>query len=602
MSLAPRSAATLRLIAGLLLALIAACADGDAPSDGRLGRGVYVPEAWHVARAVTGHRMHVVKHKIACASCHAMTDTGMGKVEPARCATCHEKQARIEHASAQAALRFGAGAKADCTVCHAFDIDATGHARALRELEAQRGSGGANPLGPIAHAFAPGDCKRCHAEPQGALPAVIVHGTQECLSCHRPHDDAVPRSAPCSDCHQDVHTSHAAQGKTLTQTCQTCHAHQHAAAVHARGTCVECHSNQKPVVPATALFAGGHGECLGCHQPHAFEAKQAVPCRSCHEHQSVLGGGRIPAHNACASCHAPHDVKSASAGSCAGCHQDVHPDHPKHGAAGTCVGCHDPHPQSNHAKVSAKNCSSCHHFVASDHGSHGGVECVKCHQPHRFVRQLSEHATCQGCHATPVRQVAGNAGHRACQGCHAGLPHRPEALMTGCQTCHQKEHAQVHQGHAQCGSCHEPHSGSQAKACSSCHQQEHRTAPQGHQACGNCHEPHSGSHAGKTCAGCHAREAATPHGKLGHACLDCHRPHGPSGVASPPACKSCHEPAALPGLHHEPKHQACGNCHSGHGDPPGAARQACLSCHQDRKDHFPDAPRCANCHLFTPAR
>jgi hypothetical protein len=23
-----------------------------------------------------------------------------------------------------------------------------------------------------------------------------------------------------------------------------------------------------------------------------------------------------------------------------------------------------------------------------------------------------------------------------------------------------------------------------------------------------------------------------------------------------------------------------------------------LSCHTDRKTHFPDAPRCANCHLF----
>jgi len=73
-------------------------------------------------------------------------------------------------------------------------------------------------------------------------------------------------------------------------------------------------------------------------------------------------------------------------------------------------------------------------------------------------------------------------------------------------------------------------------------------------------------------------------------------------VASPPACTTCHQRSQLPGLHSKPQHQPCNRCHSGHGEEPSMLRDACLSCHQDRKDHFPEAKRCANCHLFTPTR
>lgn len=627
MSLGPRRAATIWLIAGLLFAFLAACSQAEGPEEGKWGRGVYVQEAWRVARAVTGHRMHVVKHKTPCTKCHEMTNDEVGKVDTARCASCHEKQAHIEHASKQAAEKLGPGAKADCTSCHVFTLDGSGHENQIRMVDPAHafgsGSGGGGTSGtggsdgggsggvggsrpwsliPVLDAFAPGDCKRCHAKQQGDIPPVEVHGTQECLTCHRPHDDAKPQSAPCADCHDDVHTTHATAGKTPTQVCQTCHADQHAKGVAAGLRCAGCHATEKPIIPATALFAGGHTECTGCHRPHDFDRKVANDCRSCHGEQHVIGGGRIVAHNTCTSCHSPHDVKGSPDAACANCHRSVHPDHPKRGEAGTCVGCHDPHPQTVQAGSSAKNCSSCHQFAASDHAAHAGVDCVKCHQPHAFKLKERGTAVCSSCHAQRVQQVSVNAGHQACQGCHSGLPHKPKGLMKGCATCHQSEQSQVRSGHQQCLTCHEPHSGSRQKECGSCHKQEAASAPKGHQACTSCHQPHSGSLGGKVCSTCHKNEAASAHGKLKQGCTSCHRPHGPGGVASPPTCTTCHERTRLPGLHSQPQHQPCTKCHSGHGDQPSMPRNACLSCHQDRKNHFPDAPRCANCHLFTPSR
>jgi len=106
-----------------------------------------------------------------------------------------------------------------------------------------------------------------------------------------------------------------------------------------------------------------------------------------------------------------------------------------------------------------------------------------------------------------------------------------------------------------------------------------------------------------TCASCHASAAKTEHGELAQGCSACHRAHGPEGIAEPPACATCHSTSALPGLHQVGKHQGCASCHTGHGEAtPTAARAGCLTCHADRKDHFPEAPRCANCHLFNKAR
>jgi hypothetical protein len=316
----------------------------------------------------------------------------------------------------------------------------------------------------------------------------------------------------------------------------------------------------------------------------------------------TLGAPRIRQHTQCTSCHAAHDVKGSPDRACANCHRDKHPDHPKKGVAGTCVGCHDPHPnQRAHTRV--KNCTSCHQTAASDTHFHGGTACAKCHTPHDFVRASSDRSACQSCHAKQLGLVATLAGHQKCEGCHGGLPHRPTTLATGCQSCHAKQHREAITGHAKCTSCHEPHAGAKSAECRSCHATEHTTAPAGHRDCTSCHQPHSGSAAKVSCASCHAAEAKSEHGKLAKGCTSCHRPHGPGAPEKPPACASCHQTGALAGLHHVAKHQDCARCHTGHGEPArDANRGACLSCHADRKNHFPDAPRCASCHLFGKTR
>ncbi len=599
------------LVALMAFAAFAACSNEapTPPPDGGWGKGVYVGPEFELARAVTGHRVHVQAQKIECTKCHTPDEKSMGPpVKPERCAACHEKEAKLEHAKSAAEKRFGAGAKADCTTCHAFVFDGANKDEARQKADALRApvDGGTGPTAMHGIELHPaGDCSHCHAEKQGDTPAVVSHLKQVCLACHKPHEQATPTSAPCTDCH-DTKTAHASESKTIQDICTTCHQNLHEPASAALPTCAACHAKEQPIVPATALFAGGHTECTGCHKPHEFDSKKALACVSCHAQKAVIGGGKIAAHNGCSNCHTPHNVRASPAAACTSCHKSVKPSHPPH-AGSACTGCHDAHPDQGPVSAVAAECSSCHRTAHSDTDFHRGVACEGCHKPHNFKLALTNLGTCEGCHQKRVSQVHANAGHQACTNCHQGLPHRPEAVEVGCQTCHGREHSAANRGHQACTNCHEPHSGAQGAACGNCHKQEHQTAPAGHQACTNCHEPHGGK-TQKVCTACHADEAATAHGKLANGCLSCHRPHGPSGAAGPPgvaaapACTSCHKLATLPGLHAETKHQTCTTCHSGHGTLPTTARQACLSCHKDRAEHFPNADRCANCHLFTKTR
>jgi hypothetical protein len=575
---------TLFLFGALLLVGVVACSTPSSHEGaaGAPGRGVYIQEQWRTNRRVTGHALHVMKQHIACNQCHEFNESSVGKVSPSRCALCHAAEARIEHAAGPAQKRLGAGARADCVSCHAFTADDTGHA----------------PTGvAVLQPYRPSDCARCHQQAQGQLPAVTIHATTACLHCHAPHQDQKPVAAACDNCHKDIRTTHAELDKSGNGVCTTCHTHQHAPAADAVATCVDCHSKNQPIVPATALFAGGHTQCVGCHRPHAFEAQQAVECRSCHQDVVVLAATKVPEHARCTSCHTPHDVRHNAAAACANCHQAVHSNHPELAEPGGCLTCHNPHPGRDDGHALARACSGCHQLAASDHGFHGQVPCQSCHTPHHFVIKLAQRALCQNCHQKELSLVTARTGHTACEGCHSGLPHNPSVGHVPCETCHAAERRDARPGHQVCTGCHEPHSGSPTVQCETCHEQQFATAPTGHRTCTNCHQPHSGSSAQVRCANCHAAEAASAHGGVAGGCATCHRAHGPNGVAKVPECTTCHALTSLPGLHAQAQHHDCTRCHGGHGDAPNAARGVCLGCHADRKEHFPEA-RCANCHLF----
>jgi hypothetical protein len=600
-----RTLSPLCLLIAIVIACVAACSSDKRGqgSSKKVEPAIDVPLVWQAARTLPGHRVHVGERGLPCSSCHELRGTSMGPVNPSRCASCHEKEARSEHASSQARDKFGPGAKTDCATCHVFaPPKREGGADAsltLERLVAPSHADGGDASAP--HGATARPCLDCHRVDQGHAPAVIAHDkATDCLHCHQPHSAGAPTAAPCVTCHENVSLSHAAHGGEAG--CKQCHTHQHARAADALGTCESCHTAHEPKVPFTALFAGGHEQCVSCHQPHEFAKELAKPCRSCHEKVHVLAETEVPAHRQCTSCHQPHDVRGTPKASCVGCHAELHPDHPKvagmASGAGACVGCHDPHPDPGATPRLAKPCTSCHQAAHSDTAFHSGIECVKCHTPHDFVLADGGKTVCKSCHESKFVAVAGNPGHQACAGCHAGVPHQPTSGQNGCPTCHAAEHARVNPGHATCTNCHEPHGGTVKSTCQNCHAVEAKSAPAGHQKCLGCHEEHSGAPEHAVCATCHAKEAESKHGHLSADCSSCHVPHGPAGPTSPPPCASCHATAKLPGLHQLGKHDECKNCHSGHDAPAAIGRAACLGCHQDRTQHFPDAARCISCHLF----
>mgnify|MGYP003471573358 CR=1 FL=1 len=562
--------AVLATIVGLLLA---ACGD-EGPAT---NAGVRIPVEWADARKVRSHETHVGKRKIECSKCHELDQGVLGPVPQERCAECHQGEAEIVHGAENARKLHGPTAGASCLDCHAFSQKP--------ELDPKA---------------APGawDCQRCHSEhPEGDVPAVVVHRSQACQTCHQPHAKPPVEQTSCPTCHSGVNATHATEGKSPEQVCTTCHASQHAPGKAANLSCAGCHAEQKPIVPATALFAEGHEKCTGCHRPHDFRPENVVSCRSCHEDRPVLGGGRIAAHAQCNSCHRPHDVKADPSGACVACHGAGKTDHPRaKGKASACTSCHDPHP-GNAAAARPRPCSSCHTDAAGDKGFHAKtVPCVGCHTPHQFGLAKDNTATCARCHGQEVTLAAQSKGHRKCGECHAGLPHKPFAVQT-CKTCHERQAAQVNRGHAGCQRCHDPHSAGVQKRCDSCHAKEHQSAPSGHKQCSTCHEPHTGQTTPGGCARCHQAAEKTPHARVDGGCAKCHRAHGPGGVAKPPSCTACHQTNTLAGLHLDPNHRECIKCHTGHGDQR-PERAACAACHTNLQKHHPEANRCSGCHLF----
>ena len=308
----------------LAFAMVAACSDSTSLP------GLSVQPAWQVARLSRGHQVHVVSEHIACAKCHELSGDSVGAPSPARCASCHKQESTIQHAKLEATQRFGDSVKADCTACHAFARPDPGAPAAVATvLDGGAPDAAAADAGVPHGDFGARDCVRCHGVKQGDTPAIVIHASSQCVSCHRPHEDATPKPGACSGCHQAIATTHAALGNSPIQVCTTCHQHQHSPAADALETCATCHATQQPIVPATALFANGHVQCVGCHKPHDFAKTAAVPCRSCHAALHVLAESMVLAHQQCTSCHSPHDVRGSPEKACQGCHANVHPDHPE---------------------------------------------------------------------------------------------------------------------------------------------------------------------------------------------------------------------------------------------------------------------------------
>jgi hypothetical protein len=463
--------------------------------------------------------------------------------------------------------------RAACKDCHDYEregfknpgIAPCGRCHSKQAAHGHPGVGasaaaGATKIGCLeCHSFAPNKspatCIGCHSRPQGTLTAIHEHRETDCSRCHTMHAEPFTKSADCASCHEErasVHSQHA-----NSRGCEDCHA-AHTPAIAAMSTCNTCHA--QPAGPKPA----GHDACITCHKPHDFVAGGAAACLGCHGPKPTLASADVTAHTVCTNCH-EHHAPTTAASSCERCHSNIRVSHDDRGA---CIGCHVPHAESE-AKVAP--CTSCHVKVAfADTSAHkGGVHCVSCHAGHDFTPPAKP-AICTKCHATEVTAAATNRGHADCTTCHGPSTHAPAPAPT-CGNCHAKERA---------------------------------SAPQGHQKCLGCHDAHAGAPLAQVaCSSCHTQQAASQHAAVPGGCETCHRPHGPGGVASPPACTNCHARAQLPALHSVQAHAQCSSCHASH-EPPRSDRASCTgSCHADRRDHQPQAQVCTGCHVFrSPAR
>lgn len=565
------------LIGAVILAFIVACS-----SEPTKPPPLDVPQAWALVRTLPGHAKHLLRPGISCEDCHDLSVGGFTSPGSAPCGKCHVSALSIRHA-----MPPHGGGQSDCLMCHNFS-------RAERESNAPE---------------APWDCIRCHKAPQNDLPAIEIHGSAPCKSCHAPHAQQQPQADGCTGCHQEVISSHKDLGLSADQACSSCHQHHHAGAKEAQGSCDGCHGKDEPLVSSALLFSPGHGACTDCHKAHDFA--KPVGCESCHTNQHTLAEKRVPQHTTCTSCHPAHNAKFDANRACEGCHKRQLNDHPSGQPgvhAGRCTSCHDAH---SAMASSTAACSSCHKEAHNDKAFHAeGVACTACHVPHQFTLSSSHggalkgntghgnSAPCASCHGTQLAAVHTVAGHGDCNACHNGLPHHPTTEKP-CASCHANEAHDKHSSSGACTSCHEPHGGTLQKACSACHAAEHRSAPRGHSQCLTCHQGH-GEKLSQTpaCTTCHKTEARAPHGQLPGGCGNCHRAHGPEGPSTPPTCNSCHAPTKLPALHTIAAHTDCSDCHRAHETQPRVEPDVCRACHKQQEQHFPGVDRCSGCHQF----
>lgn len=602
-------------------------------------------EPWRLART-QGHVAHVLEAEkpLECSACHELSQHRV-TVKTDACSQCHTEIALFDHRAEE----MPGGQATSCLSCHSY-LARTDVGKKTLVTECRHCHGG-TPSSPAselaltlpAKVVAPGqihgnlatcsschnpheeepaarnvgaECTRCHDKVEEEHHAQKLPEKFDCSSCHQVHGPRVELAASCRNCHEQASepvttvareherctTCHAAHSFVAPeQVCTTCHepvvtqlaswnAEKHAdcrnchlphSATPESARCADCHGNQNH----------GHPSCTSCHAPHE-NAKTVAECASCHQAERTAVATSTAGHrkNGCETCHQPH-AAGAELGSCKTCHSNQQklvttakiPAHQR------CSSCHESHAFS----ASDQACATCHTLPAS--GPHSGA-CKNCHEAHGAP--LGRAAECRNCHEQ-VPQATG--AHATCESCHAGA-HAPTAnVLPQCSGCHTQQATAVSSWsapkHRDCGTCHEAHQATKPTACASCHGAETQQVKATGHRCASCHDTHQAKTDAQLwsgCGTCHAGTAAsvkTASGPTHSACQSCHAPH----TAAAPTCQSCHQ--APRGLHTIPKHERCSSCHKTHA-PSQITRATCLSCHSQQVNHFPEASRCASCHLF----
>jgi hypothetical protein len=559
-----------------------------------------------------------------CETCHAAP----GKIDAARCLTCHQPvAARI--AAKRGVHRDVTG---DCEACHQEHQGADAD---LRPLDAQSFDHPAETGFPLGGAHAKAACSSCHKTRS------YLGNKPDCQSCHaEPHRGTLGRD--CAACHSPASAFRSAsrafhkiglfplEGKHLSVACSSCH--------------------------WNGVTKGTPTRCYDCHwvrrQDDRYRTQLGNQCENCHtttswamvrwNHAAATGTRLSPQHGilGCGSCH-KDQVLRANSVSCVSCHQQdyqrtMSPNHVAAGFPPTCDMCHKPSDPSfrgvpfNHGQVyqlagvhATEPCSACH-----GNNVYKGTprDCYPCHQGDYQRATSPNHVaagfptTCDSCHRNSAPSFSG-----------AGFSHNPFYALVGvhatqaCSACHKND---VYKG--------------TPRDCYPCHQTDYQRAQNpNHVAagfpttCDACHRQSDlsfrgasfnhgtvfslvGVHATQPCAACHKNGVyrGTPRN-----CFGCHATgyqqsqnpnHVGAGFAT--SCDQCHLPTdatwhqgrfthtAFPITSGRHAGNQCATCHV---DPGNYRVFSCTVCHdraqtdrihQGRPGYRYDSNACYSCH------
>lgn len=353
-------------------------------------------------------------------------------------------------------------------------------------------------VAPVAAAPAPAsgpsrdDCLMCHKDKSlaysvgrkgslyvdGAAMAASVHGSLQCVACHKGASLEHPSHLPpvdCSGCHRQVTakvtaSAHAHVAETPLASCKSCHGTHDIQ--KARGTgramCARCHEAQvneyRESVHGVAL---AHGDtdastCIDCHGA-AHEVRSHL--------DSLATTSRERIDETCARCHANKQLMQKRKITIPEAVQlfknSVHGRSKKFTAA-RCNDCHESHklrratdPLSSINRINIpKTCGRCHKKEAADyqmsiHGTalaRGVIKspvCTDCHGEHMIrgprdadspVAAVNISETCSRCHeATGIRETYGLPAGRldSYRDSFHGLAARGGSpVVANCASCH----------------------------------------------------------------------------------------------------------------------------------------------------------------------
>jgi Cytochrome c7 and related cytochrome c len=361
------------------------------------------------------HGHNLVVSKSECYACHAEhlgRDRKIIQLEPAI----------FNHAETNYPLR-GGHAKVDCTSCHVSGKkfrDAPHTCFACHEkTQPHKGNLG-------------NKCETCHVvedwkkvaafdHEKTKFPLRGAHVKTSCISCHV-GEVYKTVSTTCNDCHaiQDVH------GGKFGAKCEDCHN-------------VEKWKDAKFDHGKQTKFAllGAHAKalCADCHGADTTK-KVSMVCVDCHKEQDVH---KTRLGETCGDCHGVNSWRS-----------DVKFDHgltsyPLTGlhVAVACESCHS----DKTYKGAATNCFACH---AKDdkHEGRFASTCESCHSALGWLRITFNHGR------DTKYPLTGAHGKIGCYACHTAKNVKSASLPTDCYACHKAQ--DVHQGKfgTDCAKCH----------------------------------------------------------------------------------------------------------------------------------------------------